>query len=121
MRWQARKPSQRQVKRNKPLKRTPLKRSQKPIKRTAIKKRFKVDKALSEARLVVADRCQGRCEGRTVVCTGNAEAVHHLLRRSQGGKHNAENLMALCTACHNWVHANPLAAVEKGLLLKPHK
>ena len=109
------------MKPRKPLKRTPLKRSQKPIKRKPIKKRFKVDKDLVKARLLVAERCQGRCEGRTMVCTGNAEAVHHILRRSQGGKHEPENLLALCTACHNWVHANPQAAVDKGLLLKPHK
>lgn len=77
-----------------------------------------MDKVLAKARLVVAERSQGQCEGRTMVCTGVAEAVHHRLRRSQGGKHEPENLLALCTACHNWVHANPLAACEKGLLLK---
>lgn len=118
MRCRHRKRSLRQVKPKKPLKRTPLKRSQKPIKRTAIKKRLKVDKALKEARIVVAARSQGLCEGRTTVCTGQGEAVHHILRRSQGGQHDPGNLLVLCTACHSWVHANPLAAVEKGLLRK---
>jgi hypothetical protein len=95
MRWEVRKRYLRLVKDRKPLKRTPLKRSQKPIKRTAIKKRVKVNKDLVKARLVVADRSEGRCEGRTMVCTGFAEAVHHILRRSQGGKHEPNNLLAL--------------------------
>ena len=106
------------MKDRKPLKRTPLKRTQKPIKRTAVKRRVKTDGALVKSRKVVAERCQGGCEGRTAVCTGMAESVHHVLRRSQGGGHDPSNLLALCTACHQWVHANPAKAIELGLLRK---
>ena len=30
-----------------------------------------------------------------------AEEVHHILPLSQGGTHDEDNLMALCTACHS--------------------
>lgn len=32
--------------------------------------------------------------------------LHHLVKRSQGGKHNPENLIALCRACHCWAHSD---------------
>ena len=120
MRWSKGKPLS-NLKPKKPLKRTPLKRSQKPIKRKPIKRRVKTDGALVKSRKLVAERCQGVCEARLEVCTGQAEAVHHVLRRSQGGGHDPSNLLALCTACHQYVHANPAEAVSKGLLRKSEK
>ncbi len=32
------------------------------------------------------------------------EEVHHILPVSQGGRHNKENLMALCRSCHTKIH-----------------
>ena len=43
--------------------------------------------------------------------------VHHRIRRSQGGKDEAPNLITLCDPCHRWVHGNPMAARRLGLLL----
>lgn len=60
-----------------------------------------------ENRIVVAGRCKGRCEVKTPVCTGGWEETHHRLRRSQGGTHHHENLLAVCRACHTYVHHHP--------------
>jgi hypothetical protein len=43
-------------------------------------------------------------------------AAHHRRRRRDGGD-SAANLVALHTACHQWVHANPVEATERGLII----
>lgn len=30
--------------------------------------------------------------------------LHHVIRRSQGGKHEANNLVTLCFSCHSKLH-----------------
>lgn len=44
-------------------------------------------------------------------------SVHHRKLRSQGGKHKITNLLILCRACHNWAHANPAKARERGIIV----
>ncbi len=39
-------------------------------------------------------------------CGKVAVDIHHLIFRSQGGKNNIENLMALCRKCHQMAHAD---------------
>lgn len=86
------------------------------------------------------DRCGGHLTGRSGVDRSLAEAVierdrycawcglpndqpalHHRQLRAQGGKDEAENLLALHHACHNIgaqsVHANPKLAVERGFIV----
>ena len=48
-------------------------------------------------------------------CSGRRE-VHHVQRRSQGGLHAPENLLVVCAAHHEAIHANPADAVRAGLL-----
>jgi 5-methylcytosine-specific restriction endonuclease McrA len=48
---------------------------------------------------------------------GGSLHVHHRIRRSQGGRDVAPNMISLCPGCHKWVHANPYAARRQGLLL----
>ncbi len=59
------------------------------------------------------------CEAATLVpdvaCAGLLHA-HHLLRRSQGGTDLPDNLAAVCTSHHDWIHAHPARAVTLGLL-----
>lgn len=49
-------------------------------------------------------------------CTGRAEHAHHRRMRSQGGTDTAENLLAVCHACHDHVHAHPAEAYRRGWL-----
>lgn len=56
----------------------------------------------------------GWCEAKSKVCTGRAAHRHHILRRSQGGKDEPANLLAVCSACHVFIHDHPLQAYEKG-------
>lgn len=63
---------------------------------------------------MVAERGEG-CEARVKgVCTGRAQDAHELLRRSQGGDPTEPDLL-VCRACHDWIGANPQAAVDAGL------
>lgn len=39
-------------------------------------------------------------------CNSKANDIHHLKFRSQLGKDNIENLIALCRNCHNEAHNN---------------
>jgi 5-methylcytosine-specific restriction endonuclease McrA len=65
---------------------------------------------------VVGERSGGRCEANTPACTGTGQHFHHVLRRSQGGKHSPANLLHLCVGCHGWVHDNPAESYERGWL-----
>lgn len=37
------------------------------------------------------------------------------LKRSQGGRHTADDLVALCNGCHSDVEAHPAQAVAEGV------
>lgn len=95
-----------------PLKRTALRRGASKLKRSTrmrpIGKRGREDRAAIDAvRGVVLKRARGRCERCGASCS--KPDLHHLLARSQGGKHEALNLVALCSGpngCHAKVHAH---------------
>jgi len=76
-----------------------------------------------EARRQVYERSQGLCEGNVEgVCPPlphTAEHVHHILRRSQGGGHELDNLVHLCARAHIWTHDHPAAGRTLGLLRSP--
>lgn len=72
----------------------------------------------AQARAVVFERSQGRCEASVEgVCLGRGDQAHHVRRRSQGGQDDPSNLLWVCRACHDHVHRNPAEAVELGLLV----
>ena len=54
------------------------------------------------------------CEARSVVCTGRCQVLHHILPRSRGGSNGRGNLLAICDACHRWIHANPILSRQHG-------
>lgn len=59
----------------------------------------------------------GRC---SIRCNRKAQRQpHHILQRSQGGKHTAENLLDVCFECHNWIENHKTAAAKLGLY-KPY-
>lgn len=49
-------------------------------------------------------------------CQGRAE-VHHLRNRSQGGKHEADGCILVCSVHHEWIGLFPEKASELGLLI----
>lgn len=54
-----------------------------------------------------------------VKCWQEADGgVHHILPRSQGGKHELSNLTSLCRFHHSYVHSNPEEAYKIGMLKK---
>jgi hypothetical protein len=70
-------------------------------------------------RLLVLERCDGRCEvGVIGFCRGAATEVHHRQTRAQGGSNALTNLLAVCGRCHRYIHANPAAAYEHGWLIR---
>lgn len=58
--------------------------------------------------------CQAMIVG---YCEIDAVQVHHRLRRSHGGGNADTNLMAVCQACHVWIHHHPELSVEMGFLV----
>lgn len=51
------------------------------------------------------------------LCTGRAEHAHHLWPTEAGGPDDVENLLSVCSRCHDWIHnREPAAARKLGLL-----
>lgn len=78
--------------------------------------------ARRELRRATFDRAGGRCEaGVDPSCPGRLDLEafewHHRKLRSQGGDDVHENSLALCPACHSWVHRHPAAAKRLGLIV----
>lgn len=71
--------------------------------------------ALDRVMGIVDHRAGGRCErcGRGLFVAEH----HHRKLRSRGGGDTAANLVAICTRCHVWVHANPVKATETGWMV----
>lgn len=47
---------------------------------------------------------------------GGALDCHHVTRRSQGGRDEVGNLIAVHRLCHSYIHANPSIAKSRGFL-----
>lgn len=73
---------------------------------------------LGVAKVFVRDRAGGHCEAHTPVCTGAHHHTHHILPRSAGGGHNPANLLAVCRACHEYIHNHPAESYKNGWLRK---
>lgn len=69
----------------------------------------------AKTRAIVKERCMGHCER----CAARGAEMHHRKNRSQGGEWSPSNIVCLCSKCHNWVGANPIAAHEVGLHVRP--
>lgn len=67
-------------------------------------------------REAVMQRAGWRCEIGSAVCIRVAAHAHHVLPRSAGGGHEAENGLAACAPCHSYLHANPAEAYERNWL-----
>ncbi len=101
------------VKRGGRLKRTPLR-------RVSDKQRAVIDELAASA-VVVIERSFGRCEANTPACPlREHEGVHrhHIKQRSAGGGHGPDNLLNVCAAAHDWIHAHPAESFEAGWLVQ---
>lgn len=71
-------------------------------------------------RSLVLDRAEHSCEHCGTRITGGW-APHHRRPKAMGGTRRLDtpsNLVALCLACHNAVHANPQDSYRSGFLLR---
>jgi hypothetical protein len=99
-----------------PLKRkTPLRRGKAKLKRTKLRQvskrqRAKLDLYTAQRRVFLA--AHPKCQ----VCGERpATDVHHMAGR--GIRLNDEStFLATCRACHDWIHAHPAEARERGFL-----
>lgn len=91
------------------MKRSPMR----PVSRKQAAK----NREYARTRIEALERDGYACQLRTAEhrCEGMLQ-THHIVRRSQGGSNDAANLVTLCAAGHAWVHANPQAAADLGLL-----
>ena len=76
---------------------------------------------LASIRDAVWNRCRGYCEKCGKGLPYDGWALHHRKLRSQGGKDEISNFLALHHKCHNLgtnsVHLNPTEAIEKGYIV----
>lgn len=72
---------------------------------------------LKRSKAEIRRRSGGYCEIIHVGCTGFAQHAHHRRMRSQGGSDEPVNLLDVCTVGHDYIHANPKLAHQRGWLL----
>lgn len=96
-----------------PLKRrTPLRRGKQLAKRS-----LKMTERYVERRRMVADLLGRFPVCQFPQCVNKSVDIHEPLSRARGGSITDEtNAVALCRACHSWVHDHPQQATELSLL-----
>jgi 5-methylcytosine-specific restriction endonuclease McrA len=92
-----------------------------PLKRSALRRQSPRHRAgQRQWSRVTAQRiaaCGGRCQVAGPGCEGAAREGHHILARSQGGKHEAGNCLPVCGVCHKRIHQRPAWAKANGWIL----
>jgi hypothetical protein len=112
-----------------------LARSSKPMRNRSTRKAGR-DAELDNARVIVLARDRGECQFWTRVGCAPASAiagwakapphrcgrgviVHHIRRRkNRPDDHDPAHMVTLCRDHHDYVHANPAASYEVGLLAR---
>ena len=111
------------MERRKELKRTGIKRSITQMERGPMKPRVKpmprkaAPTVAAKIRAKVRQRSRGVCEAVTPVCTGTAVHQHHKAGRG-ANLDNASLIIDVCRSCHDFIHAHPTEAYERGWLVK---
>ena len=82
-----------------------------------MRSRKPADGPTAATKAAVSERSRGWCEVGAGGCRVKPSQLHHRLMRSQGGGHEADNLLAVCSPCHEYVHQHPEYAFERGCLL----
>jgi hypothetical protein len=92
------------------------------VRRTPIRRRSKKEserlRRYDRARTIVMETANGMCEAVTNRCMGPAGQVHH--RRGRDGElvDDLDNLLAVCYACHDYIHSHPHESYERGWMIK---
>lgn len=96
------------------LSRSALPKTGKPRARSAKRDKWQREQRVPFVVALLAERPW--CEiQQPFVCTGRSVDVDEIKLRSQGGSAtDPSNCLAVCRACHDWKHANPLAAEAAG-------
>lgn len=94
------------LKRNKPMKRTPMKRGGRPKSRSA--KRAAQQKRRLSSWEPGETRCDVQCSPH---CTGLAEGLHERRKAGQGGtREPGQNTIPSCNMCNVWIEDEPKLA-----------
>ena len=80
-------------------------------------KRRASTRAMKAVRPVIYERAGGVCEVCRVGIWFTTFEAHHRKLRTRGGDDSPENLLALCSRCHKWVHDNPAEATALGYMV----
>ena len=94
-----------------PLRARSRKRSKQQWERARMVRRELWKRELCEAGAVITHA------GHNARCQGVAVELHEPLTRARGGSIlDPANTVAICRSCHDWIHVNPAAATDLGLL-----
>ncbi len=94
------------------MKRVSDKRSKTQSKRSKLVKTELQDRPYCEAGLIIAKRNPEN------ECQRWSTELHEPLTRARGGDIlDPKNTISICRTCHEWIHYNPRAATEEGLLI----
>lgn len=63
-------------------------------------------------------RCEAKIPG--AGCSGDLEHRHHRRFRSGGEDHSVQNVLGVCTRCHEWIHRHKRTAMEFGWAISSH-
>jgi 5-methylcytosine-specific restriction endonuclease McrA len=78
----------------------PVPKPEKQPKKTRTSLKNKYDPIPRKIKAEIYDRDKGICQGCGVI----GVHLHHIIFRSQGGKHTVDNLVTLCNDCHTRAH-----------------
>ena len=53
-------------------------------------------------------------DGKCAVCNGKIEHYHHIVQRAKGGSNRPDNIIGLCSSCHQKVHNGEISLKETG-------
>ena len=110
------------------MKRSPLRRGRPPTRRTPLRqvspkraRRERLRREMVRSELARRELCEAGVvithAGHNARCHGLAVELHEPLTRARGGSIlDPANTVAICRSCHDWIHVNPAAATNLGLL-----
>lgn len=93
--------------------------SKKPIKKVSDKR--KEENKTYKKQVKSAVKKDPRCKIKSPVCTGKAQGLHHLQKRSPKNLTNPKNQVSACNACNLYIEENPIWARNNGFTISRFK